>query len=84
MKLLSTDFLTNCAHFNQNTDIFITLENTSVENKGLECTIAYNNMIENKFSNHVFISNMVNEIEKSDSSVNFTPLMCHHYAQNCI
>jgi len=37
----------------QNTDILITLGNTSVENKGFECTIGYNN-IESRFPNHIF------------------------------
>jgi len=52
--MLSTDFSTNCApNFFENSDNLITLGNTYAENKGLECTIAYNN-IENRFPNHVF------------------------------
>jgi len=31
-------------NFIQNTDILITLRNTSIENKGFECTIAYNDI----------------------------------------
>jgi len=31
-----------CTNFIQNTDNLITLVNASAENKGLECTIAYN------------------------------------------
>jgi len=38
----------------------IVLGNTSAENKGPECTIAYNN-IESSFSNHVFYINFVIE-----------------------
>jgi len=38
--------------FIQNTDILVTLENTSAENKGLDW-IAYNN-IESSFPYHVF------------------------------
>jgi len=37
----------------QNGDNLITLGYTSAENKGLECTIAYNNII-SRFLNHVF------------------------------
>jgi len=36
----------------QNSYNLITIENTSAENKGLKCTIAYNN-IESRFPNHV-------------------------------
>jgi len=37
--MLSTDFSTNrTPNFIQNTDILITLGNTSAENKGFECT----------------------------------------------
>jgi len=51
---------TNCApNFIQNTDILITLGITSAENKGLECTISYNNIIECRFPNHVFMSTLV-------------------------
>jgi len=53
--MLSTDFLINCApNFIQNTYILIALGNASAENKGLECTFAYNN-IENRFPNPVFL-----------------------------
>jgi len=46
---VSADFSKNCGpNFTQNTGILITLENTSAEKKGLECTIAYNN-IESRF-----------------------------------
>jgi len=49
---LSTDFLTiRAPNFIQNTNILITFGKTSVENIGLECTIAYNN-IESRFPNH--------------------------------
>jgi len=42
--MVSTDFSKNCApNFIQNTNILITFGNMSAENKGLECTIAYNN-----------------------------------------
>jgi len=53
---MSTDFSTNCApNFIQNmSDNLITLGNTNAENKGLECTIAYNN-VESRFPNHVFL-----------------------------
>jgi len=39
----------------QNTDILITLRNTSAKNKRLECTIACNN-IERRFQSIFFIS----------------------------
>jgi len=40
---MSTDFSINCApNLFQNSDNLITLDNTSAENKGLECTLAYN------------------------------------------
>jgi len=44
-SMLSTDFSTNCAP-HQNTDILITLGNTSVENK-LTCTME--SMFQNMF-----------------------------------
>jgi len=51
------DFSTNCApNFIQNTDILITLGNTSAENKGLECTIAYNRTSKVGFSKPCFLS----------------------------
>jgi len=37
------------------TDILIALGNTSAENKGVERTIAYND-IESRFPNHVFFN----------------------------
>jgi len=40
--------------------ILITLGNTSADNKGLECTIAYNN-IERRFPNHVFLYQLWSE-----------------------
>jgi len=50
---------TYCApNFIQNTDILISLGNTSAEEKGLEYTIAYNN-IGSRFQNHVFYINFV-------------------------
>jgi len=57
--MLSTYFSTNCAfNFIQNTDYLIiaTLGNTRAENKGLECTIPYDN-IKSIFLNHVFYIN---------------------------
>jgi len=40
--MLRTDFSANCApNLIQNTDILITLRDTSAKSKGLECTIAY-------------------------------------------
>jgi len=53
-SMLSTNLSTNCAPICTNADILITLGKTSAENKGLEFTIAYNN-IESRFPNHVFI-----------------------------
>jgi len=53
--MLNTDFSTNCAP-NSKHRYF----NYCAENKGLECTIAYNN-IESMFPNHVFfISTLCN------------------------
>jgi len=55
--MLSAGFSTNCApNFIRNIDNLITLGNTRTENKGLKCTIAYNN-IESRFPNHVFYIN---------------------------
>jgi len=52
--MLSMDFSINCApKFFPNSDNLNTLENASAENKGLECTITYNN-IKSRFLNHVF------------------------------
>jgi len=43
--MLNTNFLSICAPKSiQNANILITLGNTITENKGLECTIAYNNV----------------------------------------
>jgi len=57
MRFKSRKTQTNCApNYIQNTDILITLGNKSAKNKGLECTIAYNN-IESAFHNHVFYIN---------------------------
>jgi len=49
--MLSTDFST--PNFIHNTNILITLGNTSAETK--DCTIAYNNLYQSRFLNHVFL-----------------------------
>jgi len=59
-EMLSADFLENYApNFIQNPDNLITLGHTSAENKGLECTIAYDN-IESRFPNYVFFISTLN------------------------
>jgi len=62
-SMLSTDFSTNCAlNFIHNTDILITLGNMSAKNKGLERTIAYNN-IESRFPKPWFLYQLCFEVE---------------------
>jgi len=57
--MLSTGFSTNCApNFFQNSDNLITFGNMSTENKGLNCIVAYNNII-SRFPNHIFYINFV-------------------------
>jgi len=55
-KLISANYAPNVI---QNTDILISLGNTSSENKGLECTIAYNNIESSFLKPCCFISNLI-------------------------
>jgi len=66
-------------NFLQNTDILITLENTSGENKGLECTITYDN-IESRFFTIAALAKIVFKINVMSVSASYGSF--EHYVRN--